>query len=350
MGSAGRKPAPAARFLALSLALLAPAPGARAQNAECDQLRAALAQPASIDPSAATNARQARAELGRLSAQAHGMGCDNQQFLFFGSPPPPQCGGLKGRISALKARYNSFAASASGETPQRRALRARYDQLCGAPRQKNFFETLFGGSSDDQRAGQPPSDGQPLPGELGAHGGSQAVCVRTCDGGFFPMNFSARGAPQEDLEKLCQALCPNAEVKLYTRNPNSTIDTALGADGTPYRDLPNALKFQTSFDPSCACKPPNQSWVDALAPAEQLLGQMGGARAGDTIVTEATSQAMSQQSLQRLPASTGKSPDVPSPPPAVVAPAPKPTAANDRVIETKGPDGTPRQVRIVPTN
>jgi hypothetical protein len=347
MGSAGRKPAPAAFFFALSLAALL-ATGARAQNPECDQLRAALAQPASVDPAAAAGARQARAELDRLTAHAHGMGCDNQQFLFFGSPPPPQCGGLKSRISALKARYDSLAASASGDTPQRRALRARYNQLCAAPRPKNFFETLFGGG-DNQPSDQAPPDAQPLPGQLGAYGGSQAVCVRTCDGGFFPLNFSARSAPKEQLENLCQALCPNAQVKLYTRVPSSTIDTALGADGTPYRDLPNALKFQTSFDPSCTCKPPNQSWVDALAPAEKLLGEMGGARAGDTVVTEEQSHAMAQQSLQRPPGKTGDSPDLRSSQPAA-APAPKPTAANDRVIETKGPDGTPRQVRIVPTN
>ncbi len=350
MASAGRKSAPAARFFALSLALLALAPGARAESGECDQLRAALAQPAIVDPTAAAGAHRARAELDQLTAQAHGAGCDNQQFLFFGSPPPPQCGGLKSRISALKARYNSLAASASGDSPQRRALRARYDQLCRAPpRQKNFFETLFGGSGDDRQSDQPPPDGLPQPGDLGAYGGSQAICVRTCDGGFFPLNFSARSAPHDELENLCQAQCPNAEVKLYTRNPSSPIETALGADGTPYRDLPNALKFQQTFDPSCTCKPPNQSWIEALAHAEQLLGQMGGARAGDTIVTEAQSKAMAQQALERPPGKTGDSPDLrPSQPAA--APAPTPAAANDRVIETKGPDGTPRQVRIVPTN
>ncbi|WP_298355163.1 DUF2865 domain-containing protein [Rhodoblastus sp.] len=347
MGSAGRKFAPAAFFFALTLAL--PAPGARAQVPECDQLRAALAQPASVDPSAAAGARQARAELERVTAHAHGMGCDNQQFLFFGSPPPPQCGGLKSRISALKARYDSLAASASGDTPQRRALRARYNQLCAPPRQKNFFETLFGGG-DSQPSDQPPPDAQALPGGSGAYGGSQAVCVRTCDGGFFPLNFSARSAPKEQLANLCQALCPNAEVKLYTRVPSSTIDTALGADGTPYRDLPNALKFQTSFDPGCTCKPPNQSWADALAPAEKLLGEMGGARASDTIVTEEQSQAMAQQALQRPPTKAGGKPNLAAPPSAAAEPAPKPTAANDHVIETKGPDGAPRQVRIVPTN
>ncbi len=343
MGSAWRRHAPAACLFAL--ALLASMPGARAQNAECDQLRAALAQPENADPSAAAGARQARAELDRATAQAHGVGCDNQQFLFFGNPPPAECAGLKSRIAALKSRYDSLAARASGDSPQRRALRARYDQTCGAaPRQKNLLETIFGAFGNGQPSDQPPPDAavQPLPGEPGAYGGSQAICVRTCDGGFFPLSFSAHSAPQAELENLCQAQCPNAEVKLYTRNPSSPIDTALGADGTPYRDLPNALEFQKTFNPSCSCKPPNQSWVEALAPAEKLLDEMGGARAGDTVVTEAQSQAMAQQ------ARTGKAPDLRASQPAAPTPASK--AAGDRKIETKGPDGTPRQVRIVPTN
>jgi hypothetical protein len=346
------------RILVFGLALCLSAAAFAQESPDCARLRAAIAAPAVQDPGAAAAATQARGELDRATAHARSIGCDNQQVLIFGQAPPPQCGALRSRIAGLRAQFESLKARAYGDGGQRQALAARYNASCvqrAAP-QKGFWETLFSGGQPEQApaAAPPPlvqEDGAlDDEGDSHAHGGSQAVCVRTCDGGFFPMNFSARGAPQEELEKLCQALCPNAEVKLYTRNPNSTIDTALGADGTPYRDLPNALKFQTSFDPSCACKPPNQSWVDALAPAEQLLGQMGGARAGDTIVTEATSQAMSQQSLQRPPASTGKSPDVPSPPAAVVAPAPKPTAANDRVIETKGPDGTPRQVRIVPTN
>jgi Protein of unknown function (DUF2865) len=352
-GSSGRRYAPAVGSFALLLAALAFAPGVRAQNAECDQLRAALARPASVDPEAASGARRARAELAQATGQAHAMGCDNQQFLFFGSPPPPQCAGLKSRIAALKSRYESFAARASGDTPQRRALRARYQQLCGAPRERNFFETLFGNFSNGQGSDQPPPDAGPAApqsDELGAYGGSQAVCVRTCDGGFFPLSFSSHSAPEEDLENLCQAQCPNAEVKLYTRNPASPIETALGVDGTPYRDLPNALKFEKTFDPSCTCKPPNQSWVQALAHAEQVLDQMGGSRASDEIVTEEQSQAMAQQGLEPQPAKPGKTTGLRPSQPIATSPTPTPAPSAGRVIETKGPDGKPRQVRIVPTN
>lgn len=347
MGLSGGKIAPALRPLAFALGLLIPGAGAYAQSAECQQLRAALSAPVSVDPSAAAGAQKARAELGRMTSYAHSIGCDNQQFLFFGNAPPPQCGGIRARIAALQNQYDSYAARASGDSPQRRALRARYDSLCTAHREHNFWETMFGNFGEQRVPEEEGVVAEPQ-GETRAYGGSQAVCVRTCDGGFFPLSFSARSAPNADLEQLCQALCPNTQVQLFTRNPNSDISTALGADGTAYRDLPNALKYTKSFDPSCTCKPPNQSWVEALAHAEQVLDEMGGAKASDTTVTEQQSKAMAQP----LPPKSGKANDLrlSAPKPPAAAPATTPAAAETKVIESSGPDGAPRQVRVVGPN
>jgi hypothetical protein len=360
----GGKTTPALRLSALLVCLcalaggllstggfLSPGGAAWAQSAECQQLRAALAAPVSIDVGAAAGARKARAELDRASARAQAMGCDNQQFLFFGSPPPPQCGGLKAQIAGLKSQYDAYSARSSGDSPQRRALRARYDANCGgAPREKNFFETLFGGFGEERR----PEDGvvaDQLPeqpeGGNGAIGGSQALCVRSCDGGFFPLNFSSRSAPTDELQQMCQALCPNTPVQLFTRNPRSDISTALGADGTAYQDLPNALKYTKAFDPACACKPPNQSWVEALAHAEQVLGEMGGAKASDTVVTEQQSRDMAQPT----PPKPGKATDRKLAPTPVSSPAaPAATLPDNKVIESAAPDGSPRQVRVVGPN
>ena len=43
---------------------------------------------------------------------------------------------------------------------------------------------------------------------------------------------------------------------------------------TPYSEMPNAFRFQKSFDPACTCKPKEKSWAEALGPAEQLLGRV----------------------------------------------------------------------------
>ncbi len=354
------------RALICSLSLLASAlfaESAFAQGVDCARLQAAIAAPARYDPAAAGAAQRVRAELDKMSGYAHSIGCDNQQFLFFGQAPPPQCGGLKARIGGLRAQYESLMARSSGDGAQKRDLIARYNASCrqnaAPPRQKGFFETLFGGGDDAQRALEqappvaPPQDSAPPEEGSNAHGGSQAVCVRSCDGGFFPLPVSARSANSGQLLELCKALCPNAEVQLFTRNPDRDISSAMGSDGTPYEDLPNAMKFAKSFDPACGCKPPNQSWVEALAHAEQVLDDMGVVRASDAAVTEQQAKAMSQP-LAAKPA-TGRGKGAPTAPPVVsspdnvskIAPAANPET---RTLESQGPDGAPRQVRVVGPN
>jgi hypothetical protein len=333
------------RVLAFGLAVapLAPWAALAQESPECARLRAALAAPVRQDPEAAAAASRARGELDRATAAARSMGCDHQHFLLFGQAPPPQCAALKERLAALRGQLNSLSVGASGDAGRKQALQARYDAAC-VQRPKNFWETLFGGGrqepppASDLAAPPPAPAAGPDDGlddtHNGAHGGSQAVCVRTCDGGFFPLSFSANSASDEELEALCKALCPNAEVRLYTRSPNRNISTALGTDGTAYGDLPNALKYTRALEPGCGCKPPNQSWVEALAHAEELLGQMGGAKASDTTVTEEQARALSQPAAR---------------PEKIVAGRPKPTPAkgDENAIDSQTGDANARQMRVV---
>jgi len=345
------------RILVFGLALSLSAAGFAQESPDCARLRAALAAPATQDPGAAAAANQMRGELERATASARSMGCDNQQFLIFGNAPPPQCGALRSRIAGMRAQFESLRARAYGDGGQRQALSARYNATCvqrAAP-QKGFWETLFSGGAIQEHA---PAPAPPEPvqedrlddeGDSHAHGGSQAVCVRTCDGSFFPLSFSARSASDEELTELCKALCPNAEVMLYTRNPSRDISTALGADGTAYSDLPNALKYTKALVPECGCKPPRQSWVEALAPAEQLLGEMGGAKASDATITEQQSQAMSLPSgakAGKAGQKGAKAPDVIAPPP-IASPLIQTPA---KTVQTTAPDGSRREIRVVGPN
>ena len=81
--------------------------------------------------------------------------------------------------------------------------------------------------------------------------GGQAVCVRLCDGGFFPI--STRG-DTGDEEATCSALCPDAPVALYHEQSGSDkIEDAVSAKGAPYTALPVALRYRTTLDNSCTC-------------------------------------------------------------------------------------------------
>lgn len=282
--------------LALAVSL---AGAAAAQGVDCGRLQQQIA---------ASNARgggaqKLSAELRRTAAYAQQLGCDRQQFLFFGEGPPPQCGGLNARIAQLQASL------AQGQGGGRDDLVARFNAYCRGgqqnagvqppPRQRGFFESLFGGGEEPRQApagAVPAPVGAPVEDDndgVNARGGSQAVCVRTCDGGFFPMNMSSHRG-QDSLNEMCTALCPNTQAAVYTRNPNSDIKTAVSLDGTPYMNLPNALRFQKSFDAACTCHPAGKTWAEALAGAESALGSQ---RKGDILVTPEKSAELSRPKM-----------------------------------------------------
>ena len=148
-------------------------------------------------------------------------------------------------------------------------LIARYNAECvNAPpsRPSNFFEALFGGvarlaaaarnssrrwtpdlsiTAEELRNGPPGPPGEK--GRVQAHAGSYAVCVRTCDGSFFPVSYSGAGSRADSLEDVCRALCPNADVALYSFPFGGTIEEAASPAGEPYANLPNAGKFERSI-------------------------------------------------------------------------------------------------------
>ena len=67
-------------------------------------------------------------------------------------------------------------------------------------------------------------------------------------------------------------MCPNADMALYSFPFGGTIDEAASPTGEPYANLPNAGKFEKTYDPSCSCRRKGQTWADALADAEARYG------------------------------------------------------------------------------
>jgi hypothetical protein len=363
--------------------LLAPLGSAAPQGVDCTALRAKIAaldaQGAARPNRYSAAARKQRAEIDRTVAYAASLGCDQPEIPFFGKPLPARCPGLNSKIAQMQANLAQLEVAATAGTDRtRQDLIARYDAYCRAPikaRQQaepNFFEALFGAFIPPQQAPlapapwAPPMDESPnVEPDTTPRGGSQALCVRSCDGGFFPLDVSARHADSGYLDSLCQALCPNAGVSVYTRAPHSEIDKAVSLDdGSAYADLPNALKFRKTYDAACTCKPPRQSWVEALAGAEQMRGE---GRRGDILVTPESSEQLSRarpeppaKSSSRGggetsglrpksgdPAALRPSGAVPAQASSADAAASPSESTQDREREVVGPDGVKRRVRII---
>ena len=77
------------------------------------------------------------------------------------------------------------------------------------------------------------------------------VCVRLCDGAYFPVSS---GAHEANDEAICRGLCPDADTAVYLQPKRSDdIADAVSKTGRPYSELPTALHYRTALDKSCVC-------------------------------------------------------------------------------------------------
>jgi len=350
----GKLLASAGALAALAASIAAFSSGALAQNAaECARLQQAIASRHGSSSSQAAAERQ-RAELARTEGYARSLGCGNRKILFFGSDPPPQCGELNGQIARMQASLAELEARAGGGAGD---LIARYNAECtnAPPRPTNFLEALFGGVArlaapppqqgetearfepqDHGPADRTTESGQPVDRSgVVAHSGSYAVCVRTCDGSFFPVSYSGAGSRADSLEEVCRALCPNADVALYSFPFGGTIDEAASSTtGEGYSNLPNAGKFQTTYDPNCSCRRKGQSWAEALADAEARYGH----EKRDIIVTPEKSAEMARPIIDAKAKPAAGPSTVVAGPGAAPSATPSGDTANAPVLDINGTD------------
>ena len=81
------------------------------------------------------------------------------------------------------------------------------------------------------------------------------MCVRLCDGYYWPVNSGTRSSSIARDKSVCEQSC-QSEAKLY-------VQYSLAADagdmrdlsGKPYRKLKTAFLYRKSYDPACKCKP-----------------------------------------------------------------------------------------------
>lgn len=324
------------RHLGVVLTALVGLSGAAfAQSPACNAWRSELAslQGQRGDGRAAQAAQRVGAQLAQATNQYRAMGCERGGFLFFGEAAPPQCGGLRAQINQLQAQHGSLQRQASGGVEERRAqLTAAIDNNCRAqPQQRGFFDTIFGveprrGEIETTLPELEPEqsiDGEP---ERPRMGGPYTVCVRSCDGFFFPLANSPGGGASQD--EMCQALCPGTETSAFGMQSGGDIQNAVSRGGTPYASLPNAGKYTRSFDAACTCKPQGQSWAQTLKEAEYLLDK----RKGDVIVTQ---QRADELSRPRVPDPKRADPKRRGAPAPTVQPAAVPDAVDEKPMPSE---------------
>lgn len=289
--------------------------GAAARDGRCYGLEDELARLSSMadDRRDGAEVRQwdnalqdASRELDGLERRYRRARCNGGGFLF-SSPDPRICGGIERDIADVRARMAQFSRnraiamrrSGGGDTARRiAAVRAQLQRLdCSAPeyrassrpedprypqdpsrygsrpnrngvidergagsraRPDGLFGMLFGGGRRYERDDYPPEDrGYGYGGDGGTY---RTLCVRRCDGFFFPISFSTTEDQFAHDAEQCQSMCPGTSAELFVyRNPGENPSDMVSLDGTPYKDMENAFRYRTEYDADCSCKTANMS-------------------------------------------------------------------------------------------
>jgi len=277
---------------------------AQSANPACQRLEAQLTSldRGNSDPARADQIRRVedavnrqQFEVDKQVAQARRMGCENSGFFSIFNNPPPQCGALNRQIDQQRGnldRMQNELERLNGGTTERAAQRqslliALGNNGCGqqyrsaalAGQQGGFFDRLFGNSGFFSA----PS---------GAMGGTfRTICVRTCDGYYYPISFATTSDRFRDDEQTCQRMCPAAEVWLYTyHNPGEEVAQSVSLNGRLYTELPTAFSYRKAFNAACSCRRPGESWASAL----KVNGPDDTVAPGDVVVTEQNAKQLSQ--------------------------------------------------------
>jgi len=99
-----------------------------------------------------------------------------------------------------------------------------------------------------QRRGDDADDERPR-----AKGPVRTVCVRLCDGYFFPLNFAVTSERLARDSSTCERRC-GGEARLFTHPSGSPVDDMVDLQGRPYRELPTAFLYRTQYVAGCKCQ------------------------------------------------------------------------------------------------
>ncbi|OLP43343.1 hypothetical protein BJF95_20855 [Rhizobium oryziradicis] len=243
--------------------------GAMAQaNETCEALRAELAQ----TPITIGSMEDARLFAGAVTRQSfeirkvqqnmQNIGCSSSVSVLDASGHD-MCQDMQATVDAMQANKQKLsqqrdaANSKGGINPRRKELQAALRaNACDA--EKSQPSEITADAADEPRPFEAPvypeysgpatlSSGI-LRGEVGqpyGQSGYRTLCVRSCDGAFFPISPSTPPADFGRDAAQCQRMCPGTQTELYYSRLNQEAEDMVSTiTGQPYRDMPNAFAYR----------------------------------------------------------------------------------------------------------
>lgn len=265
----------AGTFAALMLA----APFSAEASAVCDALRSQLHQPAQVYGNTfevrqfANALSQQNIIIRRIKNDLRGYGCSSGSIVVYGNPNAQLCGEIANALEQAEAERDMIAedrdrmlAAQRNSTPQierERILAALDAEGCydeQSPSDASAEPSPYPDIREPYDAyAQPNNDYAPSP-DMPMQGGLRTMCVRTCDGAYFPIASNATPLDFRAQAAQCGRMCPGTETELFYHSlqGQESEDMVSAKTGQPYKDMPTAFAYRnnpaSNRAPSCSCK------------------------------------------------------------------------------------------------
>ena len=216
--------------------LVATSPTARAQYRldfnYCDRLQAqylgALQQVGGTGMSGQQMVQisQLSQQLAQAQQDARRYNCTGG-FLFFGPRPSPQCPAVMAQVNRLSRQLSQLRGNDFyffGTSPEAEVARLR-DALT--------------------------NNGCNVP----VAGGTRTLCVRLCDGYYFPIEFDAASSRFDADAAACQSMyAREGQAALFVQANNDDVANATSLSGDRYADQPYAFFYRQNYVPACVAE------------------------------------------------------------------------------------------------
>ena len=216
-------------------------------------------QSMNVLPRIENDMRQAERNLRAAQEQLERSNCFEYEFLFLGKSlrNTPACRANAGNVEAAKRRLGELEIQrqqiqqSGGRSLRDDLVRELARNNCGAQYQQEASRNSGPFSSLWQ------DEGAETGGNKFTYGATfRTVCVRLCDGAFFPVSFSTLPNHFDRDQDLCQQKCAApAELYYYSQSPGAGIELAIShKTRQPYSTLRTAFRFRKEFVSGCSCK------------------------------------------------------------------------------------------------
>lgn len=184
----------------------------------------------------------------------------------------------RAKAADLQAQRQQILAGSRGDRSlQDELIRelARYNcgpQYLQEAQRRQRTQSPFGFWSDDEG----PSGPALKPGQESAlpFATYRTICVRSCDGYFFPISFSTLPNHFPRDAEACQQRCPGAELYYY-QNPGGAVEQAISAKTQqPYTTLKTAFRYRKELVQGCSCRSEDpERKAEVIPPPARTIGR-----------------------------------------------------------------------------